>query len=88
MDQAFSLKVTGVAKQVLASDLKPLGHQNLLGGWDVIHADELEIPPEVLLPIAHAQSERVAEFMPAGMEGPSKTLRGASEKRWGLPDRP
>ena len=54
---------------MLASDLKPLGHQNLLGGWDVIHADELEIPPEVLLPIAHAQSERVAEFMPAGMEG-------------------
>ena len=67
--QAFSLKVTGVAKQVLASDLKPLGHQNLLGGWDVIHADELEIPPEVLLPIAHAQSERVAELIPAGMEG-------------------
>ena len=54
---------------MLASDVQPLGHQDLLGGWDVIHADELEILPEVLLPVAHDQSERVAEFMPAGMEG-------------------
>ena len=69
MDQTFSLKVIGVAKQVLASDLKPLGHLNLLSGWDVIHADELEIPSPILLPVAHDQSERVAEFMPAGMEG-------------------
>ena len=54
---------------MLASDLQPLGHQDLLRGWDVIHADELEILPEVLLPIAHDQSERVAEFMPADTEG-------------------
>ena len=26
--------------------------------------------------------------IPRGVEGPGKTLRGASEKRWGLPDRP
>ena len=54
---------------MIASNLQPLGHQNLLSGWDVIHADELEIPPEVLLPVAHNQSERVAEFIPAEMEG-------------------
>ena len=66
--QAFSLKVTGVAKQVLASDMEPLGHLKLLSGWGLIHGDEFEIPPEVLLPIAHAQSERVAEHIPADME--------------------
>ena len=54
---------------MIAPDLQPLGHQNWLSGLDVIHADELEIPPEVLLPVAHNQSEQVAEFIPAEMEG-------------------
>ncbi|AII49397.1 hypothetical protein KR52_09620 [Synechococcus sp. KORDI-52] len=53
MDQAFSLKVIGSAKKVMAPDLQPLGYLKLLGGWDVIHGYELEILSEVLLPVAH-----------------------------------
>ena len=49
---------------MIASDLEPLGHLNLLSWWDLIHGDELEIPPEVLIPVAHDQSEQVAEFFP------------------------
>ena len=54
---------------MIASYLEPLGHLNLLSWWDLIHGDELEIPPEVLIPVAHDQSERVAEFIPANTEG-------------------
>ena len=53
---------------MLASDLQPLGHLKLLSEWDVVHADELEIVSPVLFPVAHAQSERESELIPADTE--------------------
>ena len=54
---------------MLASDFQPLVHLNLLSRWDLIHGDELETLSPILLPVAHDQSERVAEFVRAEMEG-------------------
>ena len=54
---------------MLASDFQPLVHLNLLSRWDLIHGDELETLFPILLPVAHNQSERVAEFILADTEG-------------------
>lgn len=54
---------------MLASDLEPLGYLKLLSRWGLIHGDELQILSPILLPVAHNQSEWVAEFIPADTEG-------------------
>jgi len=67
--ETFSFKITGGNKKLLTSDLQPPRYLDLLCGWHLVHCDQLQIFPPVLLPIAHDKSEQVAEFIPAEMEG-------------------
>lgn len=43
--------------------MQPLGYLNLLGRWDLINGDELQVLSPVLLPIAHEQTDRVDKII-------------------------
>ena len=53
MNKRFSIDWLYLPEQKLCPLLQPSRHLNLLCGWHLIHSDQLEIPPPILLPIAH-----------------------------------
>ena len=66
LNKRFSIDWLYLPEKKLCPLLQPSRHLNLLCGWHLIHSDQLEILPPVLLPVAHDIQSGAAEDIPIG----------------------